>query len=182
MPQYTDYTLCHGHGDATGQKLAIGLGWFSIGLGLLELVATRTLTRWLGMTGNEELVRLYGAREITTGIGILSSKDPTPWIWGRVAGDALDLGTLGAHFTDENSEQENVALALLNVGTVTALDVYCAHCLSRETREAPGRRDYSNRSGLPRAPQAMRGAARDFEVPRDMRAPEPMRPYTNGGS
>ena len=27
-------------------------------------------------------------REIGTGIGILTSKDPSPWLWGRVAGDA----------------------------------------------------------------------------------------------
>ena len=40
-----------------------------------------------------------------------------------------------------------------------------------------GFRDYGDRSGLPRPPEAMRGAARDFEVPQDMRVPELLRPY-----
>jgi hypothetical protein len=41
-------------------------------------------------------------------------------------------------------------------------------------------RDYRDRSGLPRSPQAMRGAARrDFEPPRDFRTPEALRPWTS---
>src|SRR3954467_7772981 len=97
MSRNTDYTLSHGNGDPTGLKIAQGLGWFSIALGALELFAPRDLTRSLGMRGNEPLVQLYGLREIATGIGILMSKDPTPFIWGRVLGDALDIGTLAAH-------------------------------------------------------------------------------------
>jgi hypothetical protein len=56
--------------------------------------------------------------------------------------------------------------------------VACAVGLSSQRRQAPAPvLDYSDRSGLPRAPEAMRGAARDFEVPRDMRIPEQLRPY-----
>jgi hypothetical protein len=70
------------------------LGWFAIGLGLAEILAPRALTRGLGMEGHEQIVRAYGVREIATGIGILSSTHPVPWIWGRVGGDALDIATL----------------------------------------------------------------------------------------
>jgi hypothetical protein len=83
-----------GHPDSQTDALARGLGVFSIALGLYELLAPRSLTRALGMQGNETLVRGYGLREIATGVGILAAKDPTPWIWGRVAGDGLDLATL----------------------------------------------------------------------------------------
>jgi hypothetical protein len=55
-----------------------GLGWFSIGLGLAEVLAPRALTRGLGMEGNEQIVRAYGLREIATGIGILFSNQPAP--------------------------------------------------------------------------------------------------------
>src|SRR4051812_7131806 len=134
MYQNTDNTLRHGNGDPTGLKIAQGLGWFSIALGALELFATRELTRSLGMRGNEPLVQLYGLREIATGIGILMSKDPTPWIWGRVVGDALDMGTLAAHLNDENRQAENVAIALGNVAAVTAVDIYCAQKLSAAER------------------------------------------------
>src|SRR5512140_3802102 len=78
----------------TAHSMARGLGWFSIGLGVAEVLAPCALTRCLGMGGNEQLVRAYGLREIATGIGILSSDKPAAWIWGRVGGDALDMATL----------------------------------------------------------------------------------------
>jgi hypothetical protein len=152
--------LCHGNHDPAGEKIATGLGWFSIGLGLLELGATRSLARWLGMDNHERLLQSYGVREITAGIGILGAKDPTPWVWARVLGDALDLGTLAAYYTDDNDEQENVGMAILNVALVTALDVYCGLKLSRQVQPA-ATADYSDRSGFPQSPQAMRGAAGD---------------------
>lgn len=150
MTTYTENTLRRGHDDPTGEKIARGLGWFSILLGMSELVCGRALARWLGMPGTETLVRTYGVREITTGIGILASADPTPWIWSRVVGDALDAGSLAAGLHDENPREGNVAMALANIIAVTVLDVYCAHRLSAEQRPAlPAHHDYSNRSGLP---------------------------------
>jgi len=83
-----------GHPDSATDRLARGLGLFSIGLGLAEFVAPRALARAHDMPGNKPLIRAYGAREIATGVAILASDDPTPWIWGRVAGDVLDLATL----------------------------------------------------------------------------------------
>ena len=66
------------------------------------------------------------------------------------------------------------------------LDVLCAKALTDEASEArsrPMRRiDYRGRSGYPREPGAMRGAARDFEVPPDFRIPEALRPYDTQGS
>jgi hypothetical protein len=100
------------------------------------------------MRGNEGLVQLYGLREIGTGIGILMSKDPTPWVWGRVLGDALDIGTLAAHCNDDNDEEGNVAMAFANVAVVTALDIYCALRLSAEERPLPPAHDYSDRIGM----------------------------------
>ena len=49
------------------EPLAKGLGCFSIALGLMELIAPRTLARTLGMTGSETLLAGYGVREIATG-------------------------------------------------------------------------------------------------------------------
>ena len=181
MRYETARTRRRGHPDSTNDALARGLGVFSIGLGLWEVLAPRSLTRMLGMEGNEGLVRAYGMREIAAGIGILTSEDPTGWIWGRVAGDGLDIATLVTGLEGDNPKRNNVALALAAVAGVTALDVYCGQQLSSESKEPlPPMRDYSRRSGLPRPPQQMRGAARkDFETPRDMRAPEALRPWTS---
>jgi hypothetical protein len=71
------------------------LGWFSIGLGILELVAPGSITRALGVRGHRGLVRAYGMRELVSGAGILAGRRPGPFLWSRVAGDIVDLGTLG---------------------------------------------------------------------------------------
>jgi len=158
------------------KQAAPGLGWFSIGLGVAELLMPRLVARATGMHGSETLLRLYGMRQIATGIGILSAPDPKPWVWGRVAGDALDLLTLGAHAGPHNPHRMRTCTAMGVVAAVTAADAACAQGLSHRPLEL--QRDYSDRSGLPRPPEQMRGAAlEDFRPPVDMRTPEPLRPY-----
>ena len=165
-------------------SMARGLGWFSIGLGLAEVLAPRAVTRGLGMEGNEQLVQAYGLREIATGIGVLSSHQPAPWIWGRVGGDALDMATLAGGLQPDNPKKDNVEMALAAVAGVTVLDVVCGASLARYARPKPIRRltaiDYSRRSGFPKPAEQMRGAARYFEVPSDMRTPKALRPFVNG--
>lgn len=162
--------------ETTAGKLAQQLGWFSIALGVAELMAAKQLTRALGMRGQERLVRAYGARELVKGVGILTSSNPTPWLWGRVAGDALDLGTLAVAFPN-NPKRTNVAIAFANVAAVTALDVMCAQQLSAisQRQEMPVR-DYSDRSGFPMGLEASRGAGKDALIPADMRTPDALRP------
>lgn len=168
----------HGRGSDGPLALAQGLGWFSIGLGVAELIAPERLAGFLGMEEHTGLIRAYGAREVATGLGILSQQDPTPWMWGRIGGDVLDLGTLAMGLTPDNPRRGNVGLAVAAVAGVMALDIICARGLGadRERSYQPVR-DYSDRRGLPRPPADMRGAARDALAPRDMRAPEPLRPY-----
>ena len=60
-----------------------GLAFFSIGLGLAELLAPRRVSRAAGMTKNDTLLRGYGLREIATGVGLLVARNPRPWLWGR---------------------------------------------------------------------------------------------------
>ncbi len=136
------------------------------------------------MRGQARLIQAYGVREIATGIGILTSSGPgrAPWIWGRVGGDALDLATLAGGLDGDNPRRANVGVAVAAVAGVTVLDLLCARQLAEEgePEHRPPLRDYSGRSGLPRPPEAMRGAARDLEIPRDMRVPEALRPYAVG--
>jgi hypothetical protein len=179
MRYETERTRRRGHADTATDSLARGLGWFSIALGIAEVVAPRALARALGMQGSEALIAAYGMREIATGVGILASKDPTPWIWGRVAGDALDLATLATGLEGRNHKKDNIGIAMAAVAGVTALDVYCAQTLSSESpHPLPPMQDYSDRTGFPRGLEQARGAANDFEVPRDFRQPEALRPWT----
>jgi hypothetical protein len=158
-----------------------GLGWFSIGLGLSEIFMARTMARALGMRGREGLVRAYGVREIATGIGILTARgarERAPWIWARVAGDALDLATLEQHRNWRNLRRGNVALAMGAVVGVTALDLGCAAQLTREHQRRRVFRDYSDRSGFPRPPQQMRGIAAGAQLRKPSVTPASATPAT----
>ena len=155
--------------DAT-DRLARALGWFSIGLGLAELLAPRALTRALGMEGSEALVRAYGMREIGAGIMTLSP-DKGLGLQSRVAGDALDIATLLAALRGDNPKRDNVAIALAMVVGVTLLDIAGAKAVkSNQSRGERPRRTYRDRSGYPAGLERARGAARDFRTPADMRA------------
>ena len=156
------------------RRAANGMGWFSIGLGLGELLFARPLARWMGMKGQEDTLRFYGVRELGTGIGLLLAKDKAPWMWGRVAGDALDIVTLGAQF-DGNPRKPQLMAALAAVAGATMADVVTARELSTQKEGArPPVRDYSMRSGFPMGTDAARGAAaKDFRTPDTYRAPLP---------
>lgn len=105
---------------------ARGLGWFSIALGLADLLAPRQVTRGVGLEGYAGTARIFGLREIAAGVGLLTAKDPTPWVWSRVAGDVLDMAGLASALRRDNPERANAALALGAVAAVTLVDLCCA--------------------------------------------------------
>jgi uncharacterized membrane protein len=112
------------------RQLARGLGWFSIGLGLAELLAPRGVAKVAGVRGNTALIRLFGLREIASGIAIFATggRAAAP-LWSRVAGDALDLACLGAAYANPGNDTGRLTFATANVLAVTALDVLCARQL-----------------------------------------------------
>jgi uncharacterized membrane protein len=118
----------------SAERLARGLGWFSVGLGLAELLLPGAIARLAGGHGKHTgLVRLYGLRELASGTMIFSQgRRPAAGVWSRVAGDAIDLATLGVAFLMPSTNKAGVTFAAANVLSVTALDVICAQELSRE--------------------------------------------------
>jgi len=155
----------------TADRVARGLGWFSLGLGLVELVAPGKLARTLGLEGKEGLVRAYGAREVAAGVGALSV-DAGPAVWSRVAGDLVDLGTLAVGMRKGDDEQRRYAgYAIAAVVGVTLVDLLVASTLTRQRSRSRGEtRDYSDRSGFPGGVATARGAASDFTTPPDLQA------------
>jgi len=140
-------------------RLARALAWIGIGIGAVELLAPRRTARALGIPGSAHLLQAFGAREIAVGVGILESRDPRPWVLGRVAGDTLDAATLLVALSRKQRRTGTAMLALATVAAATALDLICAETLRTDNR--PGDLpDYSDRSGFPRGVDAMRGAAR----------------------
>jgi len=112
------------HGQEESRDgMAKALGWFSIGLGLAELAAPRQVSRFIGVQERPTLLRVLGIREIASGLGILIQGRPTPWLWSRVAGDALDLTLLGFALSSSESDRTRVGVATAAVVGVTALDI-----------------------------------------------------------
>ena len=92
--------------STSAKRFAKGLGWFSIGLGLTELLAPRAIASISGVSNRRTgLIRLYGLREIAAGVAIFSQKKPTEGVWSRVAGDALDLASLGVAATSPDAKR-----------------------------------------------------------------------------
>lgn len=171
------------------EQLARGLGWFSIGLGLAELLAPRGVSKVAGLRGNNTgLIRLFGLREIASGIAIFSQgKRPAGALWSRVVGDALDLACLGAAFASPDSNKGRLAFATANVLAVSALDVLCAEQLSA----GDGSEKKAERGNIPvnksiiinAAPEEVYQFWHDFEnLPRFMRHLESVKVTGEGRS
>lgn len=156
------------------ERMARGLGWFSLGLGIAELVAPQVVARVCGLSGRHlGLIRLYGLREIASGVMILSEgRRPVAGVWSRVAGDALDLATLSAAAALPRTNRHAAAVAAVNVLGVAAVDLLCAQELSRASgaMTEDGALRVTRSIAVNRAPADVYAYWRDFEhLPRFMR-------------
>jgi len=118
-------------GNTTPEQLANGLGWFSIGLGLAELLAPRTMARVVGAKERHNgLMRSLGLREIGAGIMILSGAR-TVGCWSRVAGDLMDLSLLAGTIAAPRTNKGRAIGSTSAVVGVTVLDALTAWQLSQ---------------------------------------------------
>jgi hypothetical protein len=105
------------------------LGWFSLGLGAAQILLPDVMNRQVAANAtesNRKVMRSIGAREILTGAGILLMPNRrTPWLWARVAGDAMDFALLGRVLASKGPKARLVASAT-NVAGIAALDVVAA--------------------------------------------------------
>ena len=160
------------------EQLAGFLGWFSIGLGLSQVLAPRMMSRFVGIDGdtkNAVLMRALGIRELTSGVGILSQRHPTGWVWSRVAGDMMDLAMLGRAMSSSDNSRGRTAFATAAVLGVTALDVLAGQQLKNSPnvavspKEEPGIHVRKSVT-VGRSPEEVYSFWHDFEnLPRFMR-------------
>jgi uncharacterized membrane protein len=152
------------------ERIARGLGWFSIGLGMAEIIAPRFLARFFGTKDHGVLFRVTGLREIASGIGILTQRRPAGWLWARVGGDIIDLAVLGRAFRAESTKPVNIAVTTAAITGVTALDLRCAQELSAG-RAAPNRPvNVKETILINRSPDELYRYWRDFQnLPRFMK-------------
>jgi uncharacterized membrane protein len=155
-----------------GEGLASFLGWFSIGLGLSQLIAPDSVARLIGVRPTDETnngMRAIGLRELTSGLGILSGKRESDWLWSRVAGDAMDLALLARALRDDHNDGRRTTGALAAVAGVTLLDVLAAqqsgkrmgsllHRNDRDSGRRPGAGGGENYERASRHPQRDAGS------------------------
>ena len=125
-------------------KLAQGLGWFSIGLGVAQIIAPRGMSRLIGVKdadGNRAVMRAVGVREIAAGIGLLADPKPTGFAVARVAGDVMDLAMLANALTTPENDHGRTAFATAAVIGVGLLDVLASEDLATTVPKVahPGR-------------------------------------------
>jgi ferritin-like metal-binding protein YciE len=99
-------------------------------------LAPEEIARLVGVKASAKLVRLLGARELATGIGVLTSRRPSKWLWARVAGDLVDLAFLRAvALRSEHGAHAKLVAASTAVMGVTLLDATAAYATrQREAR------------------------------------------------
>jgi len=117
------------------KKLGFGLGLFSMALGAAELLGARRISRALDAKDHEGLIRGFGVREVVAGFGLLNMPANASSVWGRVAGDAMDLAALGAA-ARRSPRNRWIWGSLAFVAGATMLDIVAARGLDRTTGRA----------------------------------------------
>jgi len=110
------------------QPMTLFLGLFSIGLGLWEIVKPESVAEVSGVR-HPALLRAYGVREIMAGVGILTQRRPSGWLWARVMGDVLDLATAGHAYLEAESDEDRrkTCITMGALASVTLMDVIAAN-------------------------------------------------------
>ena len=109
-------------------NMSRALGIAGIGIGAAELFAPDWLAKQLGVAPRTRLLRVMGAREVASGVGIVARHNPTPGQWTRVMGDVIDIGLLG--LAARRSRRRKVVLGVLGaVLAISVLDVITARRL-----------------------------------------------------
>jgi uncharacterized membrane protein len=125
--------------DRQGERLAVGLGWFSVALGVAEVAAPRSVARFIGVYPDSttlSVLRSYGVRELGNGLAILTQPHRASFLWSRVAGDALDVATLARAMDAPETDRARAAFATAAVLGVTVLDILAARQLGHSSDEA----------------------------------------------
>ena len=139
-PSIARAPILAGHEEAmataqpSGRRAA--LGWFSLAVGLAQLLAPRQVARLIGADEEDDatclVLRAVGGRELICGLGLLSQSHSASWAWARVAGDLMDLSLLGKAWQSSGAHRDRLLLAGGAVLGATYADTRSAIRLQRQ--------------------------------------------------
>lgn len=125
---------------AAARRNARGLGVLSLGMGAAQLIAPNAVRRLTGIGDSvisRVMVSMSGIRGLAHGAGLLAGRRTAPYMWMRVAGDAIDLTALAvAMFRRTGPQRQRVAGMTGALLAITAVDLITA---ARVTWTGPGR-------------------------------------------
>lgn len=154
---------------------ARALGWFSIGLGLTQLVLPGYMASLVGAATTRRsrgTMIALGLRELGSGLGILARPRHAEWLWARVVGDLIDVALLAELVGDGKGRRRSRAVAATAaVAGVTLIDALTAVELTRKKTlgvESAGV-EVTRSVTVNRSPEEVYGFWRNFEnLPRFM--------------
>lgn len=119
----------------TTQRASKALGWFSVALGVTQIVKPELVATMSGFDdrGGRAVIRFTGFRELITGLGILRRPREARWLWVRFAGDVIDLAYLGYKLGTSQSRLR-LSGSIASVLALTAIDGMVAQNLERPAR------------------------------------------------
>lgn len=122
------------NGSVRTKKVGLGLGYFSIALGLVEVAAPGRLARVLGVDNDaaRKTILAFGFRELLAGGALLRGPAVSTNVWNRVIGDVIDAGSLGLAATRSNRKTA-IAAAAAFVGAAFVVDLLTARALDKKT-------------------------------------------------
>ena len=149
------------------QRRGRGLGWMSLGLGVAQLAAPDTVRRISGVDDSptsRAVVPLVGARELVHAAGLLTSRRKGVWAWTRVAGDAMDLTSLGMAIAHRGGRRRRRLVGVTGVVVgITVVDLLTA-------MQAPRAKEIGS---VPPARGSRKGGSMDLRATTTIRKPAP---------
>jgi uncharacterized membrane protein len=137
------------------ERVAEFLGWFSLGLGVPQVLAPGAVNRAIGVRDDRTTrfwQRVVGVRELAAAAGIFTSQPrPVEWLWARVAGDVKDLALLASAWANKREKPGRLALATGSVLAITVVDTATALAEQRNV-------DDRNEEGGPMGPKRAKAA------------------------
>jgi hypothetical protein len=119
-------------GGVGEEVLAKGLGVFSLGLGLAQIIMPDQVARFIGIKPTphvSSLMRGIGLRELSVVPGIFMRQRPVGWMRSRVMGDMMDLTLLGSAINAKHVNRQRLLMTIAAVMGVTVLDALCSKWL-----------------------------------------------------
>jgi uncharacterized membrane protein len=120
---------------------ANALGWFSLALGLTQILIPKRMAKLIGVRDNRKtrmMMRAVGLREIAAGAVIFTQNRPVLGLRARALGDIMDLMLLGAAFQSRKSQRERLMAATAAVLGVFIPDMFFSERLNHPDAQSYG--------------------------------------------